>query len=379
MLNRLRTNLSALPRHRNRERGNHELPEPAVSQPGWGLLVLLLIALVLPGGCGAPAAQLPAKQMVAQVDSQAKQNRLQEQLLKQVAQVSVMDYKDYKVGPEDLLEIRCMSTDKLNTEARVNGQGEIRLLLIGDVKVADLTPDEVAKKLIVLYEKGDYLKNPQFTVAVKEYRHQRVAVTGAVSKPDYYSLIGPRTLLEVLGIAGGLSDKSGELALVIRAKKRAPISKAAASPREPFSPGAETIAVDLNRLLLKGDAKLNLPIQNGDVVYIPYAQTAYVLGAVNKPGGVLLKDNMTVTKAIAQAGGIQLLLGSYSATLMRMDENGERQIIPVNLGQITKGHDTDLPLKENDIVFVQESSVRRFLFDFKMLMPGSLSLPPGMF
>jgi polysaccharide biosynthesis/export protein len=342
-------------------------------------MVIFLAIFFLSGllsGCGGPVSQLPPQQMVAKLDSQTKQNRLQEQLLKQVAQVSVRDYKDYKVGPEDLLEINCMNTDKLRAEARVNGQGEIRLQLIGDIKVAGLTPDQVAKKLTRLYEEEKYLRDAQITVAVKEYRHQKVAVTGAVNKPDYYSLIGPRTLLELLGMAGGLSDKAGETAHIIRASK-GPLSSPSASPRQSFSPGSETIIVDLNRLLLGGAVDLNFSIQNGDVVYIPLAKTAYVLGSVVKPGGVVLKDNMTVTKAVAEAGGLHVMLSSYNATVLRMDDKGQRQTIPVNLDQITKGNEADFPLKENDIVYVQESSIRRFLFDFKMLLPGSVSLSPA--
>jgi polysaccharide export outer membrane protein len=328
-------------------------------------------------GCGGSAAPLPSQQIVAQVDSHAKQTRIQEQLMKQVAVVSVMDYRDYKVGPEDLLEINFLDTEKLRAETRVNGQGEIRLLLVGDVQVAGLTPSEVAKKLARLYKEGDYLKDPSITVSVKEFRHQRVAVTGAVNKPDQYALIGPRTLLEVLGMAGGLSDKAGEAAHIIRATKKSTSSKAAASPAQPFSPNAETLVVDLNRLLFKGAVELNLPIQNGDVVHVPFAQTAYVLGAVAKPGGVSIKENMTVTKAIAQAGGLHIMLASNNATILRLDDNGQARTIMVNLGQITNGREADIPLKENDIVYVQESSFRRFLFDFKMLMPGNISVAPA--
>jgi len=340
------------------------------------ILLSIFLASGILGGCSGPAAQLPPQQVVAQLDSQAKQNRLQEQLFKQVAQVSVVDYKDYKVGPEDLLEINFLDTDKLRAEARVNGQGEIRLLLLGDIQVAGLTPAEVAKKLVHLYKEGDYLKDPNITVAIKEFRHQKVAVTGAVNKPESYALIGPRTLLEVLGMAGGLSDKAGETAHIIRSRKGASRPQAA-SPAQSFSPGSETIVVDLNRLLLKGAVNLNFPVQNGDVVFIPFAQTAYVLGSVAKPGGVFVKDNLTVTKAVAQAGGLHIMLSSYNATILRLDENGQRQTIPVNLAQITKGNEEDLPLKENDIVYVQESGVRRFLFDFKMLMPGSVNVSPA--
>lgn len=330
-------------------------------------------------GCGGSAAQLPPPQVLARLDSQVKQNRLQEQLLQRVAQVSVMDYKDYKVGPEDLLEINFLDTDKLRTEARVNGQGEISLLLVKNVQVAGLTPSEVGKKLSKLYREGDYLKDPNITVSVKEFRHQRVAVTGAVNKPDQYSLIGPRSLLEVLGMAGGLSEKAGETAHIIRPQKGT-LRSQSASPRQSFSTDSETIIVDLNRLLTKGAVDLNFLIQNGDVVFIPFAQTAYVLGSVTKPGGVFLKDNMTVSKAVSQAGGLHIMLSSYKATVLRMDDKGQRQIIPVNLDQIAKGNEADLPLKENDIVYVQESTIRRFLYDFKMLMPGSVSFTgiPGM-
>jgi polysaccharide export outer membrane protein len=377
MLNRFLTS-SIGPFGKHAPERNHPTAGQPVRSPRWISIALIFFGLGLLEGCGGPAAQLPPPQVVAQFDSQAKQNRLQEQLLKQVAQVSVVDYKDYKVGPEDLLEINFLDTDKLRTETRVNGQGEIRLLLIGDVQVGGLTTAEVAKKLVRLHKEGDYFKDPNITVAIKEFRHQKVAVTGAVNKSDSYALIGPRTLLEVLGMAGGLTDKAGETAHIIRSRKGASRSQPA-SPAQSFSRGSETIVVvvDLNRLLLKGAVDLNFPVQNGDVVFIPFAQTAYVLGSVAKPGGVFLKDNMTVTKALAQAGGLHIMLSSYNATILRMDEKGQRQTIPVNLAQITKGHEEDLALKENDIVYVQESGIRRFLFDFRMLFPGSLSVSPA--
>jgi hypothetical protein len=64
---------------------------------------------------------------------------------------------------------------------------------------------------------------------------------------------------------------------------------------------------------------------------------------------------------------------------LRQSENGNRVTIPVDIGQISKGNEKDLTLKENDIVFVQESSVRRLFFDIKMLLPGSMSVNPAMF
>jgi polysaccharide export outer membrane protein len=341
----------------------------------WLILPSIWLGLV---GCGAPRAQLAPQQFAAQVDSKAKQSQLQEQLLKQTALSSVRDFKDYQVGPEDVLGISCLGTDKLNAEVRVNGQGEISLLLVGVVKVEGLTTNEIEKKLAHLYKEGNYLRNPQIMVSVKEFRHQRVAVTGAVNKPDSYALIGPRSLLDVLGMAGGLSEKAGEEAHVIRLQKGKSASKAGARRRS-FAPGTETIVVDLKQLLLKGAANLNVPIHNGDVIHIPYAHTAYVLGAVAKPGEVLVKNNLTVTKAVAQAGGLHLVLASNDASILRVNNQGQRQSIPVNFARITQGSEADIPLQENDIVYVHESGVRRFLFDFKMFMPGNVGMGiPGL-
>ncbi|MEN6440746.1 MAG: polysaccharide biosynthesis/export family protein [Syntrophobacter sp.] len=319
--------------------------------------------------------QVPQR-VVAQMEAQGRHGRIQEQLLKHAAMMQKPDFTDYKVGPEDLLQVNFLDAEKLTSEARVNGQGYIRLLLVNDVKVSGLTPVEISRKLARLYKAGDFLRNPQITVAVKEFRHQRVAVTGAVNKPEYYSLIGPRYLLDVLGMAGGLSDKAGEVVHVMRPQNVA--SGRSDAVGGPQLAEADTMVVDLNRLLLKGEVTLNISIQNGDVVFVPFAQTAYVLGAVTKPGGVLLKDNMTVTKAVSQSGGLNPLIASKNATIVRVDELGQRQTISVDLGQITTGKAGDVALQENDIVFVHESGVRRFFFDIKQFFPGGVGLSPLM-
>ncbi len=332
---------------------------------------------IRPSRSPAPAKPLPTQPAVVQGDSQDKQAQLQQQLLHQAAMLPVKDFKDYKVGSEDVLTVTFLSADQLSMDALVSGQGEVSLLLVGDVKVDGLTTSEIAKKLTELYKQGDYLANPQITVAVKEYRHERVAVTGAVNKPAFYPLIGPRTLLEVLSMAGGLSTKAGETVRIVRTVSDSQDSSAT-SPQQSSSPQTQTVDVDLTMLLLKGDMALNYPVQNGDVILVPFARAAYVLGAVNRPGGLLLQDNMTVAKAIAQSGGLQLVLASQNAVILRVNETGRRETLPVDLDQITKGFQPDIALKPNDIVYVMEGAGRRFMFDFKTFLPGRLFLSPAM-
>ncbi len=259
----------------------------------------------------------------------APQN-LQNELLVAGSQAALANYKDYQVGPEDQLDIVVYGQDALNRTLRVNGQGDIVMPLVGAVKVAGLTTQEIEKRLSNLYD-ANYLVNPQITVEVKEYRHQRVAVTGAVMKPGSYELIGPRSLLEVLAMAGGIANQgqltggggslAGDVVDVIRHENAPELAaKIKAGAVQPFAPKTETMVIDLRRLMSGQDPQSNLMIRNGDVVYVPNAGTAYVLGAVKKPGVIVVKENLTVSQAIALAGDVDPMTANNSIAIMRFDD-----------------------------------------------------------
>ena len=340
-----------------------------------------------------PSVPIHVVQAGGAMNPQGRVMELQDHLLKMAAMVPPVDFTDYKVGPEDALEITFFgmgnpgtasiasagnglsntapgdvqggSADQLSGVFQVNHQGEIRLMLVGNVKVAGLTPIEIAEKLTELYKNQGYLVDPQITVSVAQYKHSEVAVSGAVKKPGYYPLIGPRPLLAVLGMAGGLVDKAGDTVNIIRPRPGA--SKTAS--RQGLN--AKTFVINLDSLLLRGDTNLDIPVQNGDVVFVPFAQSAYVIGAVTKPGNVLLQDNMTLTRAISMSQGKNINLASNYVTILRVGADGKREVIPVDLSQVLKGEETDPVLKPNDIVYVHESKVRRFFYDFKLMMPSN--------
>jgi polysaccharide export outer membrane protein len=306
---------------------------------------------------------------------------LQQQLMTQASQATLSSYKDYKVGPEDLLGIVIYGQDKLNRELRINGQGEIAMPLVGVVKVTGLTPQQIETRLGELYN-AQFLVNPQVTVVVKEFRYQRVSVTGAVAKPGIYELIGPRSLLEVLSLAGGLvsqasSIPAGDVVNVIRLQKApepAGTSKAGTSPTSP--PPAETVVIDLRRLVSGQSPDLNIMVANGDVVHVPFADTAYVMGAVKKPGSVAVKENLTVSQAVALVGGVEPLLGTNNITIMRFDKQGNPISIKANLKSIIARNEPDIPIKGSDVVMVSESTLKKTLYLFRSLIPQpSLPMP----
>ena len=344
---------------------------------GWWTIISLLI---LVNACAGPARQPSPDQMVSLAQTEAKKNKLQDQLLTQIGRVTLMGYHDYQVGPEDLLEISFFGQDEMNGEVRVNGQGKISMALVGEMQVAGLSPREIENRLYNLYKEGQFFTNPQIKVLVKEYRHQRVVVTGAVARPGAYEIIGPRTLLEIIGQAGGLSEKASEVIHVIRSQSAPERAKAlTVASKEPFSPGSETIVIDLRRLLGDGSMQLNLPIKNGDVIHAPFAENAYVLGAVRRPGNVPVKEKLTVAQAIALAGGLDPILASNNVTVVRFDGNGQRIDLKYNLKQVVQEGDLDPLVKQSDVIFVEESGIRRALYDFKNLFPAQVGAIPMAF
>jgi polysaccharide export outer membrane protein len=346
------------------------------------LVTLGVFLVLMEVGCTSPTMVLPPERVMASTLIQNQKSEQQNQLINQLCQSRVKDYTDYAVGPEDLLQVTFLGQDKLGREVRVNGKGEIALPLIGAVKVAELSPQKIETLLDQLYREQKYIKNPQITVFVKEYRHQKVMVTGAVNKPGSYDIIGPRTLLEMLGRAEGLKENAGNIVQIVRHQSYSEVNKAknqaGEQSRQTYPPGSDITEINLNQLLTKGVAGLNVPIRNGDVIYVPFASNAYVLGAVLKPGNVPVKDSLTVTQAVAMAGGLNPLLATDKISIIRI-KNGHRTTIPVDLSQIETGEINDVPLKENDIVFVQESGFKKFLYTFRNLNPIPISAGAGLY
>jgi len=113
--------------------------------------------------------------------------------------------KEYRVGPNDLLDIEILNLENARRTVRVNAAGTITLPLIGPVVVAGMTQQQMEQHIAGLYGEK-YLQNPQVSVFIKEFTTDRITVDGAVAKPGIYPLVGQMTLLRVLALAGGFGS-----------------------------------------------------------------------------------------------------------------------------------------------------------------------------
>lgn len=251
----------------------------------------------------------------------------------------------YRIGPEDLIEISVFGHSDLNARVRVSEEGKITYPLIGEVEVGGLTKNEVENKLSQLLEK-EYLQNPQITIFILEYQSRRVSVIGAVNSPGRYVLLGRETLLEVIAKAQGFSTDAGDDIIITR---------------ENNDGIRKTLKISIEDLTLEEDAQVDIPLQPNDVVYVTPDKLViiYVTGQVNRPGAIEIKKSIlphfTILRAIAQAGGFAERASKGGVIIKRMGEDGKERVIKVNVKDIIKGKKKDIPLKENDVIYVPET------------------------
>lgn len=250
---------------------------------------------------------------------------------------------EYKIGPKDLLEIRVFGLDEMNQTVRVSEEGKITLPLLGEIVVDGLSKTELEKKLSQLLEEK-YLQNPQVTVFIREYQSKRVSVLGAVEKPGPYELLGRQTLLQIISQAGGLTRDAGNEIIVLRQ----------------LEDGTSiSLKISIEDLILKGDARLNIPLAPSDIINIPVDKTVliYVFGQVKNPGALQVKKSNipSLLQAIAQAGGFSERASKGGVLIKRVGEDGKEHEIRVNVKDIIKGKKKDIRLEENDVVYVAET------------------------
>jgi polysaccharide biosynthesis/export protein len=242
---------------------------------------------------------------------------------------------DYRVGPEDVLQVNVFGEEQLSRTCTVDNDGTIDVALVGRLKVSGMTLRDI-EDLISSKLRDGFLRNPQVTVEIKEYRSQTIFVTGEVRTPGSVSLKANTTLMEALAMAGSLTPNAGTEIVIVHPKT------GAAQPTLPTAEGVAVTKVDL-RDLQEGRVK-TVPLHDGDTIVVPRAAKFFVTGYVRSPGGFVVEPGLTVLQAISLAGGITERGSSKGIRIRRM-VNGRMQEIKVG--------DSDLVLPGDTIVVRQ--------------------------
>lgn len=336
------------------------------------LFFFLSISLILSCASSPPKKDIASPEAQTREIEASKQMKAMNERILMAALSSKKDpSRDYKIGPEDLLEISVFEDEKLNKTVRVSFQGNISLPLLGVLKVKGLTAGELEREIRdLLTEK--YFQDPNVSVFIKEYRNQRISIVGAVEKPGVYEVSGQKTVLDLLAISGGLKEDAGQLLFLIRSPKPEEGAPKKVEEKISVEETVRTFIINLEELLIKGDLSQNLALLHGDVINVPVSGRIYVGGQVKAPGGFPMKGKkITVSQAIALAGGLtEKAAGSETKILRYQEANAGKEIITVDAYAIQKGKGEDLQMKENDIMIVPTSGTKAFLVEFRDIVKG---------
>ncbi len=243
--------------------------------------------------------------------------------------------KAYIIGPEDVLDVQVWERKDLNHTVFVRPDGRTSLPLVGEIMVAGKTIQELQDHLAKVYEKT--VQSAIVTVIVKDIKSRPVYFVGGFGRPGPLQLTREMTLMQAISVVGGVAPGGdAENGYVLRGDKR--------------------IAVNFYKLLQKGDLGQNTRLEPGDTVVVPIADVVYVQGEVRAPSPLKYTTDLTLLKAITQAGGLTPLAASGRVDLLRGRYGEKKERIRVDVDKIMRAPDEnpDLSLKPDDIIYVPQ-------------------------
>jgi polysaccharide export outer membrane protein len=120
---------------------------------------------------------------------------------------------DYRIGPEDVLDVLVWKNLELNRTMPVRPDGKISLPLVNDIQAAGLTPVELRQQ--IAQRLSEFIPSPEVSVIVREVHSVKVAVLGAVKMPGHYEVNSPSTVLDLIARAQGLTEFAARDKIVV--------------------------------------------------------------------------------------------------------------------------------------------------------------------
>lgn len=265
----------------------------------------------------------------------------------------------YLLGPDDLLEISGPElSDMANKPARIDGDGDIQVPLVGRIHVSGLTVQQSERELNKVL--STYIRHPQVVVTVTELRSLPVSILGAVNTPGVHQVQGHKTLLEMLALAGGVRSDSGYSVRITRHVEWGciPLPKTELDASGRFS----VAEVNLKKIMEGKNPEENIQIFPHDVISVPKAEMVYVIGEVKRSGGFVLGEHQSISvlQALSLAEGLNSTADTRHAKILRLKRDADqREEMAVDVKDVLNGKKPDVPLRGDDILFIPGSTGKK--------------------
>ena len=289
----------------------------------WALLLMALVAVALPARAAEELAQAPPAP---------------------AGPARPPAVTDYEIGPEDILKVTVYGHEDLTQTILVQADGTFTFPLIGRVKGDFMTTKQLEQKITTLLARG-FVRNPQVTVVVQEFRSKTIFVVGEVARPGSYPLAGQKmTLVEILAKAGPMTVNAGAEVIVVRPAPDASVSgpvlptQVAEGEAKEGLAKAEVFRINV-RDIQAGELEKNIELRPKDTVFVPQAPKMFVSGEVRNPGAYPWFPGMTARQLISMAGGLSPE-GSDGRLKIVRDEGGTSHEYGIKLDELVKAGET---------------------------------------
>jgi polysaccharide export outer membrane protein len=237
---------------------------------------------------------------------------------------------DVVLGAGDVVKASVYGSPDLAVETRVSQSGTMTFPLLGEVQVGGLTTQQAEKKIGSLLEKGGYLKKAQVNLLITTLASQQVSVLGQVNRPGRYPVDGPRKVLDLLALAGGIGPEGGDMVSLVRTRN-------GQTTRE---------TIDVVDMVRKGELNRDVEVAGGDIIFVERAPRAYITGEVQRPGPFRIERAMTVQQALSAGGGLTMRGTQRGLQITRRDANGAQRTMDAKADDL---------VQVDDVITVKES------------------------
>lgn len=290
-----------------------------------------------------------------------------EEQLEQLKKITSDKTVTPKLGRGDVLNVSVYDEPELNINGiPVRPDGRISFPLVGDVIAEGLTVSELNESLTDKLSR--FILSPKVSVIVQNFNSQQFTIFGEVVRPGVYPLITDISITDALAGAGGLN----------KGQFRATSVELADLTHAFIARQGEILPVDFVRLIRQGDLRYDISLQSGDYIYIPsgLSKEVYILGEVNNPMLFAFRENMPMSRTLAQAEGftpdadlkrIHILRGSLTNPTVLM----------INFKEVLAGRAREVALEPGDVIYVPPTGLTSFARVVDKIVPTIQALQVG--
>ena len=273
--------------------------------------------------------------------------------------LDIQGIKTYLLGPGDVLDIRVFGQPELSSTVQVDSDGNLSSLpfLETPIKAKCRTDKEIQKDIAIAYAK--FINNPQVSVRISERNSRQPAtVFGAVRQPTRVEMKRKVRLNELMAVSGGFTERASGTIQILHTEPLmcpGPGEEAEAAPIDGTSIPLKIVKISDLRF---GKPDANPVIRPGDYVLVTEAEPVYITGAVLSPGGIYMRDQLMLSRALAMVGGPRKEAKLADVKVYRqIPGSANQEIIHVDVAAIRKNQKPDFLLQAYDVIEVTESGM----------------------